>query len=190
MANDSNSTTDLNRAGLIKACGIAIIVLGVGSALLPVAHGLKGSTVIGILLLAAGAIEMFAGTLRQQVHKFAFAAGAITALAGLLFLLNPTTRFFPTVTPVIGWLIVRSLILAWTSRHTGGSVRTWTGLSAGMDLLLAVLLIFGLSIAALVVSVFGPTQQLVATFSWVLAASFVVTGNLLLEVASCERNTA
>lgn len=190
MATETNSTSDPGRARLIMACGLAIIVLGVGSALLPVADFLKGSTVIGILLLAAGAIEMFAGTLRQQVHKFAIAAGAVTALAGLLFLLNPTTHFFPTVTPVIGWLIVRSLILGWTSRHTGGSVRLWTGLSAGMDLLLAVLLIFGLSIAALVVSVFGPTPQLVASFSWVLAASFVVTGNLLLEVASCERKSA
>jgi hypothetical protein len=36
-----------------------------------------------------------------------------------------------------------------------------------------------------VVSIFGPTPELVATFAWVLAASFVVNGLLLLEVASC-----
>ena len=59
-----------------------------------------------------------------------------------------------------------------------------------MDLLLAVLLFAGLSIATLVVSVFGPTPPLVASFSWVLAASFVVTGNLLLEIANCERSSA
>lgn len=190
MAIDSNAMSDLARARLIMICGIAIMVLGVGSALLPAANGLRGSVTIGFLLLAAGAIEMFAGTLRQEVHKFAIAAGAVTALAGLLVLLNPTTHFFPTVTPVIGWLLIRSLILGWTSRHTGGAVRTWTGLSAGMDLLLAVLLFAGLSIATLVVSVFGPTPPLVASFSWVLAASFVVTGNLLLEIANCERSSA
>ena len=59
-------------------------------------------------------------------------------------------------------------------------------MSAGMDRLLAVLLIAGLSIATLIVGIFGPTPPIIASFSWVLAASFVVTGNLLLEVASCE----
>ena len=87
------------------------------------------------------------------------AAGAVTALAGLLFVLNPETQFFPTVTPVIAWLLIRSLILAYASRETAGSVRTWTGLSAGMDFLLAVLLIAGLSISTLVVSLFGPTPR-------------------------------
>jgi hypothetical protein len=54
-----------------------------------------------------------------------------------------------------------------------------------MDFLLGVLLIAGLSISTLVVSIFGPTPELVASFAWVLAASFVVNGMLLLEVASC-----
>ena len=61
------------------------------------------------------------------------------------------------------------------------------GLSAGMDFVLAALLIAGLSVATLIVSIFGPTPQLIASFAWVLAASFVVNGLLLLEVASCER---
>jgi hypothetical protein len=63
------------------------------------------------------------------------------------------------------------------------------GLSAGMDLVLAVLLVAGLSISAIVVSIFGPTPTLVASFAWVLAASFVVNGMLLLEVASCARES-
>ena len=142
---------------------------------------------IGGLLLAAGAIEIFAGTLREQVKPFALAAGAVTCLAGLLFVLNPTAHFFPTVSLIIAWLLFRSFILAVGSRKAGGSVRVWTSLSAGMDLLLALLLFAGLSIAALVVSLFGPTPPLIASFSWVLAASFVVTGTMLLEVASCER---
>jgi hypothetical protein len=61
------------------------------------------------------------------------------------------------------------------------------GLSAGMDFLLAVLLIAGLSISAIVVNIFGPTPPLVASFAWVCAASFVVNGLLLLEVASCTK---
>jgi hypothetical protein len=53
---------------------------------------------------------------------------------------------------------------------------------------LAVLLATGLSIATIIVSLFGPTQELIASFAWVLAASFVANGLLLLEVASCERS--
>lgn len=178
---------DSRRVHLIMLCGIAIIALGAVSAFLPAAEGMPSAT-IGILLVIAGGIEIFAGSLRQEVHRFAAAAGAITLFAGILFLLNPSTHFLPTVWPIIGWLIIRSVILFWTSRHTGGSVRTWTGLSAGMDLLLAVLLIAGLSIATIIVGIFGPTKPLIASFAWILAASFVVTGNLLLEVANCERS--
>ena len=177
--------SESRRIQLIRLCGLATIALGAAAALLPAAGRLPPSSV-GLLLLSAGAIELFAGTLRKEVHVFAASAGAVTALAGLLFLLNPSTHFLPTVWPIIGWLILRGLILIWKSRMTGGSVRLWTRLSAAMDLALAVILITGLSIATLVVGIFGPTPPLIASFSWVLAASFVVTGNLLLEVANCE----
>jgi len=118
------------------------------------------------------------------------AAGIVTALAGLLFVLNPETHFFPTVWPIVGWLLLRSLILVGAVTETLGSVRRWTIVSAGMDFLLAVLLITGLSISTIVISIFGPTPELVASFSWILAASFVVNGLMLLEVASCEREVA
>lgn len=180
---------DSTRVLLIMACGAAIIALGLLSAFLPASTGLP-SSVIGLLLIGAGAIEIAAGTLRQVVHRFAIAAGTVTALAGFLFLINPSTHFLPTVWPVIGWLVIRSAILFWTSGHTGGSVRMWTGLSAGMDLLLAILLFAGLSVATLVVGIFGPTPPIIASFSWVLAASFTVTGALLIEVANCERQSS
>ena len=181
--------SDSNRIQLIRLCGLAIIALGLCAALLPAANGLPASS-IGLLLIAAGAIEIFAGTLRQEVHVFAVSAGVVTALAGLLVLASPATHFLPTIWPIVGWLILRGLILLWKSRMTGGNVRLWTRLSAGMDLLLAVLLIAGLSIAALVVGIFGPTTPIIASFSWVLAASFGVTGMLLLEVASCESSAS
>ncbi|HVM22988.1 MAG TPA: hypothetical protein VM308_06780 [Sphingomicrobium sp.] len=190
MANSAYSRlTDVTRARGIRVAGLAIILLSAGAALLPAGKGIS-SDMIGGLLIAAGLIETVAGSLRKEVRPFAMAAGVVTTLAGLLFLVNPETRFFPMVTPVIAWLVLRFLVLAVASRKSRGSVRTWTALSAGMDLLLAVLLIAGLSVSALVVSVFGPTRELIASFAWVLAASFVVTGLLLLEVASCERSSA
>ena len=173
----------------LRVAGIAIILLGAGAALLPAGKTIP-SDMVGGLLITAGLIELIAGSLRREARSFAMAAGGVTALAGLLFVLNPETHFFPTVTPVIGWLMLRSLILLGALTESGGSVRRWTALSAGMDFLLAVLLITGLSISTIVVSVFGPTRELVASFAWVLAASFVVNGLLLLEVAGCEREAA
>lgn len=181
--------SEQGRARALRVAGIAIILLGAGAALLPAGKTIP-SAMIGGLLIAAGLIETIAGTLRRQVRPFVMAAGIVTALAGLLFVVNPETHFFPSVWPIIGWLLVRSVVLAAAAIEMPGSVRTWTALSAGMDFLLAALLITGLSISTIVISVFGPTRELVATFAWVLAASFVVNGLLLLEVASCERDSA
>ena len=178
--------SDRARANGLRVAGLAIIVLAVGAALMPAGKTISPD-VIGALLIAAGLIETVAGSLRGETKPYAMAAGIVTAIAGLLFLIDPETHFSPTVTLIIGWLVLRSLILAYASTHLRGSVRTWMGLSAGMDFLLAVLLIAGLSISAVVVNVFGPTPQLVASFAWILAASFVVNGLLLLEVASCEK---
>lgn len=173
---------------LIYAAGIAIILLGAGALLLPAADRVSGGVVIGVMLLAAGLLEMFAGTMRGEVKHYAIGAGGVTALAGLLFLIYPTVHFTPRVTLVIAWLVIRSVILLVASGRSDPSVRMWMRISAGMDFFLAVLLFAGLSIAALVVNIFGPTPPLVASFSWVLAASFAVTGTLLLEVASCQRD--
>jgi hypothetical protein len=174
------------RARGLRVAGIAIILLGAGAALLPAGKTIS-SDMIGGLLIAAGLIETVAGSLRREARPFAMAAGAVAALAGLLFILNPETHFFPTVVPIVAWLLIRSLILAAAVPETEGSVRRWTAISAGIDFLLAALLITGLSISTIVISVFGPTRELVASFAWVLAASFVANGLLLLEVASCER---
>jgi hypothetical protein len=177
--------SDRTRARGIRVAGIAIILLSAGAALLPAGKSIS-SDMIGGLLIAAGLIEAVAGSLRKEVRPFAMTAGGVTTIAGVLFIINPETHFFPMVTPVIGWLLLRSLILAIASTESGGSVRTWTAISGAMDLALALLLITGLSISTIVVSIFGPTPELVASFAWVLAASFIVNGLLLLEVASCE----
>ena len=177
------------RARALRVAGIAIILLGVGAALLPAGKTIS-SDMIGGLLIAAGLIETVAGSLRRESRTFAMAAGVVTALAGLMFLVNPETHFFPTVWPIIGWLLIRSLILAGSLTELPAAVRLRTAISAGLDFLLAVLLIAGLSASTLVVSVFGPTPELIAAFAWVLAASFVVNGLMLLEVASWERASA
>lgn len=181
--------TGIARARALRIAGVVIILLAVGAALLPAGKTIS-SDMIGGLLIAAGLIETMAGSLRRESRPFAMAAGIVTALAGLLFVLSPEAHFFPRVMPVVGWLVARSLILAAALTRTNGSVRRWTAISAALDFLLGILLIAGLSVSTIVISMFGPTPELVASFAWILAASFVVNGLMLLEVASCERENA
>jgi hypothetical protein len=173
----------------LRVAGIAIILLSAGAWLLPAGKHISPD-MIGGLLIAAGLIETVAGSLRREARPFAMAAGGVTAFAGLIFLINHESHFFPIVTLVIAWLLIRSVILAAATTETRDSVRTWTAISAGMDLLLAIVLMAGLSITTIVISLFGPTGPLIAGFAWFVAASFVVNGLLLLEVASCEREAA
>ena len=182
------TATDLaGRARAIGAAGWFILLLSAGSALLPWVHPSHGAAVIGTLLVLAGLTEMFAGTLRHETRKLAMLAGGVTGLAGLLFATEPGTHFLSTLTIVTGWLFLRSLILFLSARLEEGSVRRWSAYSASMDLVLALLLLVGLSIATVVVTLFGATPPLIASFAWFLALSFVVNGLLLLEVASCAR---
>ena len=73
--------------------------------------------------------------------------------------------------------------------HESG-IRRWTIIAAGTDFALGLIMLIGLSLSTAVVLIFGPTPEIVASFAWVLALSFVATGTLLLEVASCEREAA
>jgi uncharacterized membrane protein HdeD (DUF308 family) len=178
------------RHRLIAACGVIIILLSAGSALLPVVDGDASAAIVGSLLFVAGLIEAFAGTLHRQAKGLSTLAGVVTTCAGLLFIFNRGGEFFPTAVLVTAWLIARSLVLVLAGRHSTGSVRMWTLSSAAMDFFLALVLLMGLSITSLVVVLFGPTAPVVAGFAWILALSFVVTGAMLLEIASCERQSS
>jgi len=186
----STPASHTSRPGLVTAAGVVIILLGTGAAALPFLDRIAGNRVIGILLLSAGLVEMFAATLRDQTKFLAMIAGALTTLAGALFLLNPVTHFLPTISIVTAWLLIRGLILGVTTVRARGSVRRWLAISAATDVALGLLLLVGLSISTLIVTLFGATPALVASFAWIFAISFVVTGILLLEIASCERDAA
>ena len=179
------SLSDRGRARGLRVAAVAIILLSAGALLLPAGKRIS-SDMIGALLIAAGLIETVAGSLRREVRNFAMAAGGATTLAGLIFILNHQTHFFPTATLIVAWLLIRAVILAVASLESRGSVRTWTAIAAATDFLLAVVLMAGLSITTIVISVFGPTPWLIASFAWFVAASFVINGLLLLEVSSCE----
>lgn len=175
------------RAKFIATAGWFILLLSAGSALLPLYGDTHSSVIIGTLLVLAGFAELVAGRLRHRARRLSMLAGALTILAGVLFATESATHFLSTLTIIAGWLFVRSLVLMLAARVETGSVRTWTGIAALTDLVLALILAVGLSIATLIVSLFGATPPMIASFAWVLAASFIATAMFLLEIASCAR---
>ena len=188
MAVMPTTATDLpGRARWIATSGWFILLLSAGSALLPLYGKTHGSAIIATLLVLAGITEIFAGSLRHETRRLAMLAGAITTVAGILFATGTATHFLSTLSIIAGWLFLRSIVLMLAARLERGSVRGWTALSAATDLVLALVLVVGLSIATLIVTLFGATPPMIASFAWILALSFIATAMLLLEVASVAR---
>jgi uncharacterized membrane protein HdeD (DUF308 family) len=165
---------------------VVIMLISLAAALLPLADGYSGAPVIGTMMVAAGFIETIAGALRLRNRFVAMLPGAITIVAGLLFAMEPFDAFVPTVRLVIGWLAARGVVLVLASLEARGSVRLWTVLAGITDLSLSAIVLIGLSATTITLAFFGPTNEIVSSFAWVLALSFVATGGLLLEVAACE----
>lgn len=185
------ATPDQRRARMTALCGWLILLTGAGALLLPEVARSSGALVVGIMLLLAGLLELVAATGRRIARLPASLAGLSTIVAGALFLARDETRFLPNITVMTFWLLLRvALLILATVESRGSAIRKWTGLAAATDLLLAVIMILGLPLASVVVALFGTTSDLVASFSWVLAVSFLATGAMLLQIAACEREGA
>lgn len=170
----------------IRIAGLLIIFLAVGSALLPMETAFAPHLVIGALLAAAGAFEMAAVVARRGDHIPAALAAAASLLAGFRLLADPGINFLTILNFVILWLVVRSAALFFSARRSARPLCTWVYLAAAVDFALAVLLLAGLPVAVLVYGLFGTTDQILATFAWVFAASFVAAGWLLVVAAPME----
>ena len=81
------ATTARTRHRRIAICGAIILLLSAGAALLPVIDPTAGAVIVGWLLLSAGMVEIYAGTLHWRAKGLAALAGVVTALAGLLLCL-------------------------------------------------------------------------------------------------------
>src|SRR4029079_13551804 len=102
MASTVSGSAGSTSHRLIAACGLAIITLSAGAALLPIVDGGAGAVVIGSLLLVAGLVEAFGGKRHQQAKGLSALAGLVTSAAGLLFAFNPVGQFFPAGALVAG----------------------------------------------------------------------------------------
>jgi uncharacterized membrane protein HdeD (DUF308 family) len=170
----------LSRSGslVVIAMGLATAAVGLGAGLLPLAAPAYGGHWIGWSLVLAAIFELVAGAVkRSERGRYGrMAAGAITLVAGLLFIANPLVELFPIVFIIVAWLVARGVLLLVASYRSRNPFRGMTALAAVGDLLLAAILVSGLPAAGFVASVFGPTPALVQSFGWVFAASFFVTG--------------
>lgn len=162
-----------------------VILIATAATFLPLARLSNGTGPIGVLLIIAGIVEAGAGSRRHQARALAISAGLVTVAAGLLFFTDAAAQFVSSVLLVMAWLFVRSMLLAAASVRESGALRLWTGLSAFTDLTLAASLVIGLSASTLIVSLFGATPEIIASFAWLLAISFAVTGLMLLQIARC-----
>lgn len=178
--------SDTARKQIIRLAGVLILLLAVAAALLPLEDEMPGRLVVGTLLLIGGAIEFAAAMARRSHRPSAAIAGAATVLAGFRLVVDPSAGFFPVLNMVILWLVVRAAALAFAASRSSNPLQSWFVVTAATDFLLAVMLLAGLPIALIVAGLFGPTSEIIATFSWILAISFVATGAFLIAAAPIE----
>jgi len=173
------------------ASGLIAMLLAAAAILLPIAEWIPKGALVGWLLMIAGVAELALGRQRGpgKVRATLTASGLITAVAGLVFVVNPFAGFFPVANVVIAWLVVRGAwVLLSALRIPRRRVGRWFVLSGITDLLLGLLLILGLPVAIFIASLFGPTMEIVASFALVLAVSFLVTGLAQVAAALTERS--
>ena len=172
------------------ATGVFTLLLAALALILPVLEATPRSGVVGWLLLLAGGAELVFGSLRgsKGVRRATMIAGLLTALAGLVFVFRPFADFFPVANVVMAWLLLRGVfLLVMAFRQEESRLGAWLALSGAADFLLGALLVVGLPIAGLVVGLFGPTPELIASFSLILAVSFLVSGIAQIGLALAER---
>ena len=148
---------------------------------------------VGWLLLLAGISEIIFGAARGRGRPAvtAIVAGLLTAIAGLIFVARPFASYFSVANVVTLWLALRGLWVlgsSWSGEARG--LRSWLAFSGLVDLMLAFLLLSGAHVSLLVVTLFGPTPEIVARFSLILMASFLATGMSQVAAALDDRRPA
>lgn len=186
MSEATAAASARRHSGWALGCGLLTLILAATALLLPVIDWAPRGGVVGWLLFLAGVAEL-AFSLRHRpgpVSNAATGAGLITAAAGLLFIVQPFAHFFRVADVVMAWLFVRGawMLVAALRMREIRPVK-WVALSGTADLLLGLALVAGLPVAAFVISLFGPTPELVASFALILAASFLATGIAQVAIA-------
>lgn len=174
----------LRRWTLLTAACITFL-LALAAFFLPSLQLMAKGDLAARLLVLAGLAELLAAASRQRdsITVAALGSGALTAVAGFLFLAAPFATFLPAIKLLMLWLGLRGLWLlamAWKARAERHA--PWLAARGASDALLTLLLAAGLPVTVLIYLLFGPTPELVAKFSLALAISFLVAGVALFAL--------
>jgi uncharacterized membrane protein HdeD (DUF308 family) len=101
--------------------GWALVVLGVVSALAPLALGTAIAVTIGLVLLAAGALIVFFGLRARAAGRgnLGLVIGAVTALGGLVLVIQPGAGLWVVRAVLIAYFLASGLsevAMAWEQR--------------------------------------------------------------------------
>ena len=187
MSDQNSGSVQSPNAAWTIAAGCVTLLLSVIAFFLPDIDLLPKAGLVGWLLLLAGIVELFFGWMRGPdiIGKAALGSALITALAGLLFIGNPMLGYFPVAQVVLAWLLIRgSWVFAMGLRARRDQLGRWLLISGAADVVLGLALLLGLQFSMLVITLFGPTPEVIAKFAITLSASFLFTGMAQLAVAA------
>lgn len=172
------------------ASGCLTLLLAVVAFFLPDIDLAPQGGLVGWLLVLAGVPELIFGLRRasDDIGKAAIGSGLLTAAAGVLFINNPMLGYFPVASLVTAWLFLRGAwVFAMGLRARSHDLGPWLVISGAADVLLGFALLAGLQFSTLVVTLFGPTPEVVAKFAMILAASFLFTGMAQVAIGLLQR---
>ncbi len=147
-------------------------------AVLPSLYPASGVTIVAMLILAAGVIDITTAMFfaPKWARLLVLWAGIAAVAASSMLLLSEEPRFLFAAAVVTGWLFVKATTLVLAAVRSPSMVgKDWLRFSALINALLAFLAIGIVSSVALAILLFGPTPEL-ARFSLIPALSMLITG--------------
>lgn len=146
---------------------------------------------VGGMLVAGGVAELAVGWSARNsvVGKVALGSGAMTVLAGLIFMAVDRMGLAQLMLLTIIWLVLRGLIslglaLRWRASNAARALLLVRGAT---DLALGLALIVGLSVMQIAMLIFGSTPAMATGFLVIVAISFGIAGVGLVVIALSQR---
>lgn len=177
---------------LTFACGVVKMAIAIAAAAAPVFQPSPASSTIGWMLLAGGLTELLLALrgLSSWIGRLTLGSGAVTVIAGAVFIYGNWTGLFPLTHYVMIWLLLRGIValdVARLSRKTPAANWGWILLRGAVDLGLGLMLAIGAPFAMIILVVFGDTGEVTGAFFFILAASFAAAGAGLAATALAQR---
>lgn len=173
-------------------CGVVKLAIAIAALAWPLLRSNPIPSVVGWMLVLGGAAELLLSWSGRNswIGRLTLGSGAVTIIAGALFLNSEWTGLFPLTQCLVLWLLVRGILsidVAVASWNTPTANWGWLLLRGIVDFGLGWLLSLGAIMAMMVWLFFGETREVTASFFFVLAVSFAVAGAGLIAISLTQR---